>query len=85
MHHTTLPGRYRDPAQHTARMQEMEARCNALFGGSVSSNWSVVDHKSIACHLCNTTISPYSSYHPDTLRKHFVRRHEVRRAGAGKA
>jgi hypothetical protein len=31
-------------------------------------------------HMCDTSITPYAAYHPDCLRKHFVRRHEVRLA-----
>jgi hypothetical protein len=57
----------------------MESRCSALFNGAVSSHWSITSHKSITCHLCNSSITPYAAYHPDCLRKHFVRRHEVRR------
>ena len=57
---------------------EMEARCAALFNGAVSAHWSITSHKSINCHLCRSTITPYAAYHPDCLRKHFVRRHEVR-------
>jgi hypothetical protein len=37
----------------------------------------VTSPKSISCHLCATSITPYAAYHPDCLRKHFVRKHEV--------
>lgn len=56
----------------------MQQRCAALFNGAVTEYFTITNHKSIQCHLCQQSITPYAAYHPDCLRKHFVRRHEVR-------
>jgi hypothetical protein len=61
-------GRYKDPQQHQQRLADMQSRCAALFGGTMTQHWSIVSHKSINCHLCSQNITPYAAYHPDCLR-----------------
>eukprot|EP00775_Hariotina_reticulata_P011978 gene11978-12121_t len=69
--------RYKDPLQHQQRLSDMAARCAALFNGTMTQHWIIKNHKSITCQLCNHNITPYAAYHPDCLRKHFVRKHQV--------
>jgi hypothetical protein len=61
-------GRYKDPQQHQQRLADMQSRCAALFNGTMTQHWSIVNHKSISCHLCSQNITPYAAYHPDCLR-----------------
>ena len=77
----SISGSFKDPALHAARLADMEAKCNLLCNGAVTGRFRIEGARRIVCLECNQCLTPYTAYHPDCLRKHFVRRHTVRHQG----
>ncbi|KAG2498246.1 hypothetical protein HYH03_003996 [Edaphochlamys debaryana] len=69
-------GRFKNEAQHTKKMSDMQRKISELFEGAISGMVEVQDHKKILCLACGHTCTAYSAYHTDCVRKHFLRHHE---------
>lgn len=52
-----LAGRFKDEARHQQRLSDMNARCDALFGGAIQNHFKVEHHATGHLH---TSLLPQS-------------------------